>query len=330
MSNECHHRGREEGMQKESAPPIPGKQLPEWVDSLARAFGEDRDTRWGSRLVRLVSDMMLVCDENFKILYHNRAFLNGVGYQAGTFIGTSLLAFFSKADLPDAEYALGRLLSGRSAGMRFQSTFLTRKGKRQFDARVIRTRRAKDSFYLYFVIRDETNRSKEIELLESRMIEPLITGLPVAAFRTDHRLRIIQAYGDLWTGAFRCPPKSLIGVDLSQPVGGPASNILSQVDFCDTMAGLTLHTDFSHRDQGYVITVEPFLDEKSRIMGSIGMIRLAKEQASPIGGNRSTDPTCETLQDEIGLIRESIRPRKTSDDDFDLEGEQGDLLALSN
>lgn len=347
MSAASHHEGPGERRQEKPDPPIPRKAPPVWIDSFARAFGEDRDTRWGSRLVRLVSDMVLVCDEDLNILYHNRAFLCGVGYQTGTFVGTSLLPFFSENDRPDIENAFGRLLARRSAGMRVHATFMTRKGNRQFDARVTRTRRAKEAFFLYFVIRDETSQVKQIEELEAQTIEPLITGLPVAAFRTDHRLRIIQAYGDLWKDAFRCSPNALVGVDLTKPGCRAGSKFLKQIDFSDTMAGMSFHTDFSHQGKGFEITVEPFLNEKSKIMGSIGMIRMAKKapasmetgplafpNSNSIGksayATRALAIEEESLEEGIEHTRDPNFPDDGTGDGFAPESEEDDLLALSN
>ena len=348
MSRECHHEASEDTDRRDSGPPVPGKEPLAWMESLARTFGEDSDTRWGKRLVRLASDMVLVCDDDLNILYHNRSFLRGVGYQAGSFVGTSLYSFFPENDLSDAEAAFGRLLSGRSAGMRIQATFLTHKGRRQFDARVTRSRRGKEAFYLYFVIRDETQRAEELAALQEKAVEPLFTGLPVAAFRTDRQLRITQAFGELWKEAFHCNLKSLIGVDLSD-IGCPkAPKFLHQIDYCDTMAGLTLHTDFFFEGVCYEVTVEPFLNErkKKKVIGTVGMIRVAKtvtprvesetlpfptakDATSPLRKPRTLAITADNLEEEIGRIRDSIRPRRITAEDFDREGEE-DLVALSN
>lgn len=344
MSEQIHHPVPGTADSSRNRPPLPSAEPSRWKESLLRTFGDDQDTRWGKRLVRVASDMVVVCDENLEVIYHNRSFLRGVGHQAGTFVGVSLLDFFPEEDLADAEAAFGRLLGGRSAGMRIQATFLTQRGRRQFDARVTRSRRGAEAFFLYFVIRDETLRSEETAELEAKAIEPLLMGLPVAAFRTNKRLRITHAFGELWEEAFSCNPKSLIGVDLTDGQCQRSPRFLQQIDYCDTMAGLTLHTDFAWEESSYSITVEPFLDEKKRILGSIAMIRLMKRSversdseelpfltAGDVVGNgrnpRVLQLTGEALEEEIKRIRGSIRPLSPQDLSSDPEE---DLVALSN
>ena len=347
MTEQSHHAMPEMEEEPNLHPPMPSAEPARWVEAFTRTFGDDGESRWGKRIVRLASDMVVVCDDEMKILYHNRAFLRGVGYQAGTFEGSSLLSFFPQSDLPEAERAFERLLSGRSAGMRIQASFMTQKGDRIFDARVTRSRRGTNAFFLYFVIRDETQREEEVAELKSQLIEPLLTGLPVAAFRTDRRLRVTKVFGELWADKFRCTPESLVGMDLSDADCEKTPLFLKQIDYCDTMAGLTLHTDFYYEEIGFEITVEPFLDEKKKVLGSIGMIRVAKKVASkaetdtlpfptakdhtaPIRSPRSLSISTPSMEEEISRIRESIQPRRMSAADVGTAGGEEDLVALSN
>ncbi len=124
-------------------------------------------------------------------------------------------------------------------------------------------------------------------------------------------------------------PERIIENDLSNPYCEKTPEFLQQVDYCDTMMGLTLHTELVWHESGYAITVEPFLDEKKKILGAIGMIRLikritenshsaklpfptARDHTQPIDNPRALSLSGETLEEKISRIRSSIRPRRLS------------------
>jgi len=321
-------------------PPVPSDGAPAWIESFARAFGEDQETRWSRRMLRHASDMMVVCDDDLTILYHNRSFLRAVGHQSGTFRGQSLFRFFPREDQGDAEQAFHQLLTGRSGGMRISATFLTLSGRKKFEARVTRSRCGESSYHLYFVVREESATPPRENHAAGETHDPLLVGLPVAAFRTDRKLRIVHTSGNLWHEGFRCDPALLIGADLSDPSCPRTPGFLRRIDYCDTMAALSLHAEFDWGDVGYEVVVEPFLDEKKkRVLGAVGLIRVAKRAAKPQERTKKIEifdrskvipeRTEETSQGEqISRIRDSIQPRSISSPDRDRE--KADKVALLN
>jgi len=136
--------------------PEPVRGLKRWKTEIAKVFGRGPDSRWGTQLMRIASDMILVCDESLEIRHHNRAFLKGVGFTQGTFTSKNLIQFFPSEDQDDVVEAFVRLKRGHAAGMRFNATFLTMKGRRHFDTRVVRNRNIDGTFFYYLVARDIT------------------------------------------------------------------------------------------------------------------------------------------------------------------------------
>lgn len=346
MSAETHHSVPFDPGAGLDEPPVPNADHPRWMDSFARAFGDDADARWGRRIVRHASDMLVVCDGGLRILYHNRAFLRSIGYQAGSYVGQSLLSFFPEMDRAEAEAAFRRLVDGRSAGMRIAASYRTLRGERHLEARVIRRRCQEDSFHLYLVARDDTERVEHEKELEAARIEPLFNGLPVAAFRTDRRLRIVRAFGELWREGFGVEAKRLVGADLSRRDCERTPPFLREIDYCDTMAALSLRDTFTWNGGAFEVTVEPFIDGKKRVVGSVGLIRRAKwiarmpgspefpfpgarDQTQSIEQPRRLSLDDEVSEKEIARIRDSICPRRLIRND--LEGdEERDSVALAN
>src|SRR5690606_10019300 len=105
-----------------------------------------------------------------------------------------------------------------------------------------------------------------------------------AAWRTDEKLRVLEAVGTLWNdlGYTR---ELLPGADLSGAGGASLPSFLLEIDFCDTMAGMTLHTALQMNGQSFSVTVEPFLDERGRIVGTVGMIRRAPAMVRDVNLN---------------------------------------------
>ena len=236
--------------------------------------------------MRIASDMILVCDESLEILHHNRAFLKGVGHTEGTFKSKNLIHFFPSEDQDDVIEAFARLKRGHAAGMRFNATFLTMKGRRQFDARVVRNRTINGSFFYYLVARDITEHHDGLLGSEGHSGDPLFWNLPVAAWRTDENLCILQTYGDLWTD-LGVTKEGLIGGDLSQNEHQNLPLFLLGIDYRDTLSGMTLNTDVARNGENFNVTVEPFLDTEGRIVGTIGILRRARALSPVVRLDRS-------------------------------------------
>jgi len=266
-------------------------------------FGRDPETRWGKQLIRVASDMILVCDESLEILHHNHAFLKNVGYQEGSFVGQHLLSFIPSADREEADGAFARLRRGHAAGMRFAATILTMKGCRQIDARVVRSRNYDGSFFYYIMARDFTEHQEQMEESRASQVEPLYQHLPVAAWRTDENLRVLEACGTLWSdlGFAR---EEFVGTELAGNEGNPLPPFLVEIDFCDTMAGMTLHTALRLDGHYFSVTVEPFLDEAGKIVGTVGVLRRAKAMARNISLSR-TDAQPTVAEPALEITRRS-------------------------
>jgi PAS domain S-box-containing protein len=266
--------------------PEPRKALPKWRHELKRMFGRDPETRWGKQLIRVASDMIVICDESLEILHHNHAFLKNVGYQEGIFVGENFLSFLPSADRDGVDEAFAGLRRGHAAGMRFGATILTMKGCRQIDARVVRSRNYDGSFFYYIMARDFTEQQEQMEESRSSQVEPLYQYLPVAAWRTDENLRVLEASGTLWSDlGFAC--EAFVGAELAGNGGNPLPPFLVNIDFCDTMAGVTLHTALRMDGHYFSVTVEPFLDEAGKIVGTVGILRRARAMARNVSLSRT-------------------------------------------
>lgn len=320
--------------------PAPGRE-PKWKAGFARFLGDDPDCQWGGQLFRVSNDAMLVCDHELTILYHNRAFLKAIGYGQGSFVDFSLLDFFPARDRNEADAAFASLENGRSSGLRIDATVLTCRGERQFEIRVVRSRRT-DGWYNYYLVgRDQTERlAQQQRELENAADERILDGLPVAVWRTDSKLRITQVSGRLW---------ETLGVDLSGVMGGDLTNskspalprFLFDVDYCDTMAGLSLHSNVEWKGEAYEITVEPFVNRFGKVTGTLGMMRRSKlapedksadhlqipnldptEPIVPIGQAKRTrkieigPPEDSERKEDLATLRSNIRPRALSSTDI--------------
>ncbi|NRB72855.1 MAG: PAS domain S-box protein [Verrucomicrobiales bacterium] len=271
--------------------PAPDRVRGLWRVRLEKIMGDDPEERWGGRLIRVASDMIVVCDGELNILFHNRAFLKGVGYQSGTFTGRSLMEFFPYDDHAEAFRAFDGLREGPQAGLRINATFLTSNGNRQFDARVTRSRVKGGGMHLYLIARESLKQevTKPVRI-ETAPIDPILNGLPLAAFRTDRKLKVTHVCGSLWD-ELGFDAKQLIGGDLSNTQCHMIPHFLHELDFCDTMAGLTMHSDLKWKDESYEITVEPFINDSRKVIGTVGMIRKAKQVPEATGAEHLQFPS---------------------------------------
>lgn len=294
MQSESLHNACADPISGKVLPPRPGKSRPGWLKALARFFKDDTEERWGGRLIRISNDMMLVCDDNMRILHHNRAFLKGVGYQAGTFVGQSLIEFFTMEDRPEIEETFRHLCTEKTAGARLDGTFVTQRGSRIFDTRIVRSLSNNGRYFFYIVARDETERRKEEQKLAMNSGNKFLDDLPVAAWRTDGELRVSDSCGALWE-TLGVSETGLLGLDLSNSRCPMTPQFLHQIDYCDTMAGQTLHTSIEWNGEIFDATIDPVLDNDRNVIGTIGMVRHSK--------NAKVERSIDHL-----LITQAIRP----------------------
>lgn len=275
---------------KNPSAPDPDTERPRWQRALAGFLGENPEQEWGGRLIKAASDMIVVCDGELNILFHNRAFLRSSGHVKGSYIGHSLMDFIPSNDKAEASRVFDQFLHGRAAGMRVEATFLTRSGRRKVEARVTRTARTEERYFLYFIIRDAFDRNTETEQLTKRAVDSVFDGLPIAAFRTDHQLRITDTFGSYWD-ELGLNARNFTGAELSNPGCTIAPQFFHQLDYCDVMAGQTFHTSIFWRGNDLEITIEPFIDRSrgGRVIGTLGTIREAKN-ATPNGASHLSYP----------------------------------------
>lgn len=332
MASESIHHAPTGQIPEKVQPPRPSKKRSGWLSRLVRFFRDDTEERWGGRLIRISSDMMLVCDEDLKILYHNKAFLKGVGFQAGTFVGHSLIDFFPAADRPDICGTFEYVLAEKSKGARMDAKFVTQKGMRIFDSRIVRSVSSNGKYFFYIVARDETAR----RVAESRLLENADSGflddLPVAAWRTDEELRIIDSCGALWR-SLDVQESSLIGLDLGNARCPVTPEFFHRIDFCDTMAGQTLHTGIEWNGDFLDATVEPVLDSERRVIGTLGMVRLSKNVVSEHSVEHlQITQAVRTITDPTATRKVKISPSLTSrlSDRIDVDEFGEDPIGLAN
>jgi len=227
-------------------------------------------------LLRIASDMILICNESLEICHHNRAFLKGIGHNEGTFIGQNLLAFIEESERDGVIEAFSDWRKGHAAGMRFLATLLTTRGGRSLEVRAVRSRDRDGSFLYYLIARDasETRRSGRHASMEVEP-EPFLRGLPIAAWRTDGNLRITQAYGALWP-ELGLAVEDLIGESLHPASGGGFCSLFPEIDCGDVLAGLALDTSMTRNGDELNVGVQPIHDASGRLIATIGLIRRMK------------------------------------------------------
>ena len=79
------------------------------------------------------------------------------------------------------------------------------------------------------ILREERRQKVDVIKTERQASELLFAGLPVAAFRTDKRLRVIKAFGSLWDD-LKVDASSIQGADLSNPQCHLVPPFLHQID----------------------------------------------------------------------------------------------------
>lgn len=261
--------------------PCPDKARWKWLESAAKFVGEDPSVRFGSQLARIASDMVIVCDEELDIHFHNRAFLKGGGYREGTFVRHSLFDFFPRTDRKAARAAFESLRGGYTGGMRINASFLTRRGTREFDIRAVRSR-CKDASFLYYLVgRDDTARVHEMRALKADLAKAsalkvdLFGDLPIAMWRTDRRLKIEAVHGGLWKD-MGIGDGILRGLCLADGIAPRLPSLLHDIDFCYAMAGRSLKQHVSVGSDHFEVSIEPVLNEKGFVVGTLGVIRRSK------------------------------------------------------
>lgn len=255
--------------------PEPGAELSPWLRGLGKLFRSDPDDRWGSTFLRIASDLLIVCDESLNICHHNRAFLKAVGHNQGTFGGQCLLAFFPRTERDTVIGLFHDWRKGHAAGMRFRAPFLTTRGVRSYEMRVVRCRDSKGVYYYYLVGRDAPTGRETHADPESGEAEAFFQGLPVAAWRTDGALRITKVYGSLWP-ELGAASEDLLGEVFGRRHDTLLPELLRGIDCSDTLAGMSLQTEVKGEAGRYTVTVEPFLDGDGRVVGTVGLLRRAK------------------------------------------------------
>jgi PAS domain S-box-containing protein len=261
------------------ATPEPERRWVRWKNAMAGLLRRDLDGRWGGQLLRIASDMILICDESLTILHHNRAFLKAVGYTTGSFRGLSLNDFFPSEERAGVAEAFADWRRGHAAGMRFQAGLLTTKGRRPGDFRVVRSRNRAGSFLYYLVAREMNEAKKPAQGSSEERSDPFFRGLPVAAWRTDSDFRITHAFGSLWP-ELGAASEDLVGELVGHRHGSLLPGVLQSIDCSDTAAGMSLQTEADFQGQRYSVTVEPFLDAGGRVVGTVGILRRAAHHSA--------------------------------------------------
>jgi PAS domain S-box-containing protein len=258
----------------EGSAPKPWRRIGRWRRALAELFRRGDEERWGAQLLRISSDIMIVCGDDLAILHHNRAFLKAVGYGEGCFRGTSLTDFFPSREREGVLEAFSEWRLGHAAGMRFQAPLLTTKGERPVDFRAVRSRDRGGAFVYYLVARELPTKAKASGPEVEGEPDAFLRGLPVAAWRTDSTLRIVRAYGSLWP-ELGTASEDLVGEVFGRRHDSLLPKVLREIDCSDTLSGMSLQTEVRHEGEVFQVMVEPFLDATSHLVGTVGFLRRA-------------------------------------------------------
>ena len=273
-----------QGDLRESAPE-PGRGLGRWRAELAGFVRRDPDARWGAQLLRIASDMIVICDDQLTIRHHNRAFLKAVGHNSGSFKGKNLGDFFPATERDGVYEAFDDWRRGHAAGMRFQAPLLTMRGTpRSCDFRVVRSRDSGGCFFYYLVAREAAESRRSGRGGAEEDCDPFFRGLPVAAWRTDAELRITQAYGSLWP-EMGAASEDLIGEVFGRRHDTLLPDVLLGIDCSDTLAGMSLQTEVEREGECFNVTVEPFLDAAGQVVGTVGLLRRTAISRGETAGN---------------------------------------------
>lgn len=260
--------------------PVPSPSRENWRGRLGKWLRRDHETRWGGQLLRISSDMILICDESLEILHHNRAFLKRIGHVSGSYRGRSFTEFFPVEDGQGVCEAFAQWRQGHAAGMRFQASLLTKQGRKTCDFRAVRSRSGERGYRYYLVAREADEAKRQLAKREEDESDPFFRGLPVAAWRTDAQLRISHAYGSLWPElGLAC--EDLLGESLTDRHHCSLPRLLPTLDCGAILAGETLQTSLQREGWPYQVRVEPVFNASGEFVGSLGLLR-RQWQESPV------------------------------------------------
>lgn len=260
---------------------------------------------WSGRFADEGGDLLAACDERLRLLYHNARFAEALGRARGAYLGMDLAAFFPSAHRDLVVSGLRELAAGPGgAVLDFESALLTAGDPLAIAGRA---RLALDSGRRQLLVamrpaQDPPALSGEPRGDAASGACQLCGDLPLAVFRADRRLTIVQAAGELWS-TFHIDPASLVGGSLVDPSCHLVPPFLQSIDYCDTMAGLTLQSDLSWHGRDYVLTVEPFIDLGMKVAGALGFLRIAKRIDSTRGAEHLSYPRPEDYTQAIKAPR---------------------------
>jgi len=298
-------RSRPGGSASETAPLPRRAGLPRFSE---RWRSNRDDAFWGAGFVASGPDLLLVCDERLRLVYHNRAFSRALGDARGSFKGLPLCDFFPSTDRAELRSWLRDFLEGRLGNLGFSVSLLTLGDPVPVEARVARQTRRGKRRHLYLSLREAAAPAARPQAGESGAAPGaagrtgILDGLPAALFRTDPQLNIVHASGSLWE-TFQTEPATLVGSSLVDASCHLVPPFLHEVDYCDTMAGLTLQTDLTWRGEAFVLTVEPFIDQEMKVVGTLGMLRKARQVPASAGSTHLDYPRPEDYTQAIKLPR---------------------------
>jgi len=273
------------------------------------------DARWGQRFAVAGGEILVACDESLRLLYHNACFARAIGGPRGSYLGLDLGGFFPEAHRSLLLKGFRDLAKGPSSSLEFEAALLTRSepvtvsghaaiGIESGQRQVLLTMRARGAAE----VAETASRADEgvpagagAAAGKTDVADP-VAGLPAAIFRTDRTLSIEHASGDLWS-SFQIDPSSLVGGSLVDPGCHLVPQFLHEVDYCDTMAGITLQSDLSWRGKDFVLTVEPFVNEDMKVVGALGILRTAKRIDASKGSEHLSYPRPEDYTQAIKLPR---------------------------
>lgn len=262
--------------------PIPERGWGRWKAEFLGLFQKNPDKRWGAPLMRIASDVILVCDESLEIRHHNRAFLKAIGCQSGTYRGVGLDAFFPSRERESFLAIFQDWRKGHAAGMRVQAPLLTHRGPRPFEIRVVRCRDKKGDYYYYMVGREASDARRGARQ-EDESQDPFFQGLPIAVWRTDAGLRITKVYGSLWPD-LGAASEDLIGEVFGRRHDTLLPEVLRGIDCTDTLMGMSLQTELVSGTECFNVSVEPVIDASGNVVGTIGLLRRALRASVTMSG----------------------------------------------
>jgi len=282
--------------------PSPGDEQNRFLKGLLKGIGEVPEARWGAQLVRIAQDMIIVCDDQLEIQYHNQSFVRKLGFSGGSYRGRNLLDFFPAADREAADAAFEELGGGRMRGIEIEAKFLTRSKPLAIVAEVTRSRRPNGSFYYYMIVRPTRDAPvvAKTRKLEPAAVDPslkaaseLFSELPIAAWRADGDHRITQLFGKLWK-ELSVDCSASIGVDLSVADLTEGPEILRSIKPAARAGRRSFVAEVSFEGLRYSVTVEPVNGPGGECTGSVGFIRAASAasrvgiESGPVDGTRTT------------------------------------------